>query len=74
MRGFDRTAAPDPGRGTPPPTDAGLVEVLCGAFLCRLRVYPEPEWAALPPSQRPAEAALLPGLGWVCPVPVQGLN
>jgi hypothetical protein len=45
-----------------------------GAMLCRLRVWSEPQWDALPAAERPATREHVPGLGWVAAVPVENLN
>jgi hypothetical protein len=50
------------------------IEVTCGGMLCRLRVWSDSEWAALPVSERPLEWTHVPGLGWVGAVPVASLN
>jgi hypothetical protein len=49
-------------------------DVLCGPFLCDLRVLTETEWAALPATERPHDCVYAPGLGWVCAVPSAIMN
>jgi hypothetical protein len=61
-------------RALPAGVGAGPVEVLCGPFVCRLRVWTDAAWAGLAPHERPPEAEYFPGLGWVGAVPVGGLN
>ena len=46
------------------------IEVTCGPILCRLQVWTEEEWKALPKEKRPATVAHAPGLGRVGAVPV----
>jgi hypothetical protein len=63
--------------GTPyTPTDPAPepVQVLCGPFLCVLRVWSEAEWEALPERERPANSEHVPGLGWVGAVPAECVN
>ncbi len=57
-------------------TRADVEPQLCtvGAVLCRVRVFTQAEWDALPESERPATREHVPGLGWVAAVPIQGLN
>ena len=69
-----RNRAASPGPATLPGPGAPPVEVLCGPLLCRLRVWSDAEWAALPASERPARADHFPGLGWVGAVPVAAMN
>ncbi|HEY2154901.1 MAG TPA: hypothetical protein VGH33_04680 [Isosphaeraceae bacterium] len=62
---------------TPRPTPAprpGAVEVIRGEMLCAVRFWTEEQWAALPESERPRDAAHKPGVGWVGAVPVAGLH
>jgi hypothetical protein len=42
--------------------------------LCRVRVYTDAEWDALPTSERPRRAERVDGVGWVVAVPVEHLN
>jgi hypothetical protein len=42
--------------------------------LCRLRLWSEEEWSAVPDDQRPQRVAHLPGLGWVGAVAIRELN
>jgi hypothetical protein len=77
MRDHDRLPTPGVRAETVADTmgpDPLPVEVLCGPFLCRLRVWSDAEWDALPPHGRPPQAEYFPGLGWVGAVPVGGLN
>jgi hypothetical protein len=50
------------------------VQVLCGPVLCRLEVWSEAEWAAMPESERPATSEHVVGLGWVGVVPAECMN
>jgi hypothetical protein len=61
--------APDP-----LPASPGPMHVLCGPMLCRLHVWSEFEWTALPDSERPIRSEHVDGLGWVGAIPVQCLN
>ena len=77
MRDHDRLSTPGVPAGTVVGTagrDPLPVEVLCGPFLCRLRVWSPAAWAALAPHERPPEAEYFPGLCWVGAVPAGGLN
>jgi hypothetical protein len=56
------------------PVTCGPVQVLCGPQLCRLRVWDEAGWAALPARERPSVRVHVPGLGWVGAEPVRCLN
>jgi hypothetical protein len=58
-------------RPTAPPAP---IEVISGGMLCRLKIWNDQEWAALPAHQRPRDRAKVPGLGWVGAVPVAGIN
>jgi hypothetical protein len=42
--------------------------------LCRLRVWSEEEWSAVPDDQRPWRVAHFPGLGWVGAVAIRDLH
>jgi hypothetical protein len=44
--------------------------VIADGTLCRLRVWSEAEWAALPDNRRPLEFVHAPGLGWVGAAPI----
>jgi hypothetical protein len=59
---------------TPHSPSPAPVEVIYGGMLCAVRFWTEAEWAALPERHRPSGAAHKPGVGWVGPVPVTGLN
>src|SRR5690349_16624180 len=67
-----REAAPSScGSNTPM---VGTIQVIDGPMLCRLQVWSEAQWAALPVADRPATFTHAPGLGWVGAVPIGGLN
>jgi hypothetical protein len=55
-------------------TAQSTVEILCGSRLCRLQIWDEAEWLALPESKRPIKTVHVPGLGWLGAVPVVQLN
>jgi hypothetical protein len=50
------------------------IEIVVGATLCRLRVWTEAQWAALPTEERPRQFVHAPGLGWVGGVTTVVLN
>jgi hypothetical protein len=57
------------------PTEAeGHIQVTSGPFLCRLQVWTDQEWDALPESSRPLEYVHAPGLGWVGAVSIGCMN
>ena len=60
----------------PAPRHAAPDPAFCvvGETLCRVRVYPEAEWDALPADRRPTPAEHFPGLGWVAAVPAARLG
>jgi hypothetical protein len=68
--------SPDGPHPEPLDTAADPVEIVCDSVLCRLQVWNEAAWAALPESERagPLRVEHVPGLGWVGAVPVQHLN
>jgi hypothetical protein len=48
--------------------------VVADGQLCRLRVWSEEEWSAVPADRRPRRVAHLPGLGWVGAVAIREWN
>jgi hypothetical protein len=73
MRATNRPKAPPvPGTDDPPTPDP--IQILCGHVLCRLRVWSESQWAAVPPSRRPTYAHFAAGLGWIVAVPESVMN
>jgi hypothetical protein len=48
--------------------------ITSGPMLCRLRLWSETQWAALPEPERPAQFVHAPGLGWVGAVPIVCMN
>jgi hypothetical protein len=51
------------------PRSQDPLSVIADGTLCRLRVWSEGEWAALPEDRRPREFVHAPGLGWVGAAP-----
>jgi hypothetical protein len=45
-----------------------------GPMLCRLCLWTDEQWEALPAAERPASHTHAPGLGWVGAVPILCLN
>jgi hypothetical protein len=58
----------------PLPASPGPIQVLCGPMLCRLHVWTESEWTAMPEFERPIRSEHISGLGWVGAIPVECLN
>jgi hypothetical protein len=54
--------------------DADPLLITSGPMLCRLRVWSDEEWDALPVPRRPAQHARVAGLGWIGAVPIAWLN
>jgi hypothetical protein len=72
MRDVNRDQAVEATDGPFP--DPGPMQVLCGPVLCRLHVWSEFEWTALPESKRPIRSEHILGLGWVGAIAVKCLN
>jgi hypothetical protein len=75
----DHPAMPDDASGRSPdekPKAPAAAPLHCtdGETLCRVRVFTEAEWEAMPESERPARSEFVPGVGWVAAVPEQNLN
>jgi hypothetical protein len=75
------TRALDDDEGPDRPRDAATMRpatapeaVVDGPMLCRLRIWTEAEWDALPAGRRPRRCVHAPGLGWVGAVPDECLN
>jgi hypothetical protein len=61
----------------PPHAPAAACEtiyVMDQATFCRLRIWSETEWTALPAACRPATVVHVPGLGWVGTEPIVIVN
>jgi hypothetical protein len=50
------------------------IHILADGFLCRLMIWSDAEWEALPSADRPLRARRLEGLGWVGAVPEINMN
>ena len=73
--GPPRLARPESPRSPDPEVATAAPPLItAGPMLCRLRVWTEAEWAALPARERPSRHVHAPGLGWVGAVPIAGLN
>lgn len=46
------------------------VQCIVGETLCRVAVLSEAEWDRMGEGHRPATAVFVPGLGWVCALPI----
>jgi hypothetical protein len=73
VRNTDRRRPAGP-RSRPDTFAADPVQVLSGSVLCRLQVWGEDEWGALPEAKRPSRSVHFSGLGWVGAVPVESMN
>jgi hypothetical protein len=50
------------------------VLIISGPMLCRLHVWTDEQWVALPKAERLAQCIYAPGLGWVGAIPVACMN
>jgi hypothetical protein len=46
------------------------IHIFAGTAMCRLQIWNDSEWMALPSEERPSHHAYVLGLGWVAAVPV----
>ena len=57
-----------------PVSTADPMLITSGPMLCRLQIWTEEQWAALPLAERPAQYTHAPGLGWIGALPIACLN
>jgi hypothetical protein len=46
------------------------IDIVADGVFCRLRIWSEDEWVAVPLNLRPLHSEHVPGLGWVGAVPI----
>ena len=66
--------SPGPPRGARGGEPVAPLQCTDGPTLCRVRVWSDAEWDALPPADRPRRAERVAGLGWVVAVPEVVIN
>ena len=52
----------------------GHMHVFDGTTLCKLQIWSESEWLELPMDDRPFRHTHVPGLGWLCAVPLSEMG
>jgi hypothetical protein len=50
------------------------VHIFDGTTLCKLQIWSESDWLELPIDERPFRHTHVPGLGWLCAVPLREMD